>query len=167
MLSDLPIGRYHSSRARTRSVTLMMLATVCVVSREPSALQQSLNLSATIGKEEFFEDEPIYALFQLTNTGSDTAWLGRFEFMPGEMDLTLTRSDGAVVPRVTVWFDYVTDPSFHGEPLAPGGRRFLLLVLQNRYGVEPSERLGNSLAADVVRLHEARDLAYLKSRSIK
>ena len=30
-----------------------------------------------------------------------------------------------------------------------------------------SERLGNSLAADVVRMHEARDLAYLKSRSIK
>ena len=115
----------------------MMLATVCVVSRELSALQQSLNLSAAIGKEEFFEDEPVYALFQLTNTGSDTAWLGRFEFMPGEMDLTLTRSDGAVVPRVTVWFDYVTDPSFRGEALAPGGRQFLLLVLQNRYGVEP------------------------------
>lgn len=115
----------------------MMLATVCVVSRDLSALQQSLNLSATIGKEEFFEDEPIYALCQLTNTGSDTAWLGRFEFMPGEMDLTLIGSDGAVVPRVTVWFDYVTDPSFRGEALAPGGRRFLLLVLQNRYGVEP------------------------------
>src|SRR2546429_8432135 len=109
--------RYHSPRARTRSVTFMMLATVCVVSRDLSALQQSLNLSATIGKEEFFEDEPIYALFQLTNTGSDTAWLGRFEFMPGEMDLTLIGSDGAVVPRVTVWFDYVTRSEEHTSEL--------------------------------------------------
>jgi hypothetical protein len=120
-----------------RSVTFMMLATVCVVSRELPALQQPLNLSATVDKEEFFDDEPVYALFQVTNTGSDTAWLGRFQFMPGEMDLTLTRSDGAVVPRVTIWVDYVTDPSYRGQPLAPGGRRFLLLVLQNRYGVEP------------------------------
>src|SRR2546425_6445966 len=137
MQSDLPIVPHHSSRARNRSVTFMMLATVCTVSRGLLALQQPLNLSATIGKEEFFEDEPIYALFQLTNTGSDTAWLGRFELMPGELDATLIRSDGAVVPRVTVWVDYVTDPRSRGDPLAPGGRRFLLLVLQNRYGVEP------------------------------
>ena len=137
MQSDLPMVPHHSSRPRTLSVTFMMLATVCTVSRGILALQQLLNLSATIGKEEFFEDEPIYALFQLTNTGSDTAWLGRFELMPGELDVRLIRSDGAVVPRVTVWVDYVTDPRSRGDPLAPGGRRFLLLVLQNRYGVEP------------------------------
>jgi hypothetical protein len=124
-------------RVPTGRVKFIVLAMVCTLTREAPALQQPLSLSANIGKEEFFEDEPIYAVFRLTNTGPDTAWLGRFELMPEELDLALTRSDGAVVPRVTVSVDYVTDPSSRGDPLAPGGRRFLLLVLQNRYGVEP------------------------------
>ena len=137
MLKDLRLVGRHSSRVPAGCVKFIVLAMVCTLTREAHALQQPLSLSANIGKEEFFDDEPIYAVIRLTNTGSDTAWLGRFELMPEELDLTLTRSDGAVVPRVTVWVDYVTDPSSRGDPLAPGGRWFLLLVLQNCYGVEP------------------------------
>ena len=116
---------------------LMALAAVCGLCRDVSALQQPLQLAAAVGKGDFFEGEPIYAAFRLTNVGIDTAWLGSFELMPGKLDARLTRSDGVIVPHQTVWVDYAFDPKYRGQPLPPGESRFLLIVLQDQWGVPP------------------------------
>lgn len=95
---------------------------------------QQLELSASVGKEVFFEGEPIYTVFRLINKGPDTVWTSIFELAPDRLDASLKRSDGSVVPPYRMWVDYAFLPGWRGLPIAPGESKHLLVVLQNTVG---------------------------------
>lgn len=99
-----------------------------------TALGQNVRLSATVGKEVFFEGEPIYGLFELRNEGTDTAWVGIFGFAPDRLTVSLRRSDGVVVPEARIWAEYAIPPGWRGSPIAPRERKFQMLILQNTWG---------------------------------
>jgi hypothetical protein len=100
-----------------------------------------------LGKAEYFEGEPIYVVFRLRNTStSDTAWVQPFQLMPDRLNVMLKRSDGSIVPQQILWIDYAWPTAYRGMPIAPGGELFLVIVLQESWGVEPR-------AAEKVFLH--------------
>lgn len=99
-----------------------------------SATGQQLRLSASVGKNMFFEGEPIYGLFELSNDGPDTAWVAIFGFGPDRLALSLNRSGGSFLPATRMWVDYAIPSGWRGTPVAPGERKHLMMVLQNVLG---------------------------------
>ena len=128
-----------SSRSRDAIVRAWLrglaYAFVFLACGSPSeAAQQGLQLSVSLGKAEFFEDEPVYVVFRLANTGPDTVWTGLFELMPDMLSVQVTRGDGTLLPGRTVWADYAIDPSWRGIALPPGESHFRVVVLQESWG---------------------------------
>jgi len=115
---------------RLAPIPLALLLAIAPMRQSPAQLA----LSASVGKEVFFEGEPIYAVFRLTNEGPDTVWTSIFELAPDRLEASLKRSDGSVVPRYRMWVDYAFPPGWRGMPIAPGEPRHLLVVLQNNVG---------------------------------
>src|SRR2546425_3400873 len=118
---------------------LIALVTVCGGASRVHGLQQSpLGLSTYLGKAEYFEGEPIYAVFRLRNTSTgDTAWVQPFELTPDQLNVMLKRSDASIVPQQILWIDRVTGTAYHGMPVAPGRDLFLVVVIQEWWGVQP------------------------------
>lgn len=105
-----------------------------------TATGQHLRLSASVGKEVFFEGEPIYGFFELRNEGSDTAWVGIFGFGPDRLAISLHRSNGSSLAVTRMWVNYAIPPGWRGTPVAPGERKHVMMVLQNMLGdpVQPN-----------------------------
>lgn len=80
-----------------------------------------LELRLYIGKGEFFEQEPIYAVFELSNNGLDTAWISPFGITYPALTQVLTSGAGSAVPRLIWMTDYVPPLEWRGVPIAPGG----------------------------------------------
>lgn len=116
---------------RFAPIPLALLLAVAPMRQSPG---QQLALSASVGKEVFFEGEPIYTVFRLINKGPDTVWTSIFELAPDRLDASLKRSDGSVVPPYRMWVDYAFLPGWRGVPIAPGESKHLLVVLQNTAG---------------------------------
>lgn len=116
---------------RFAPIPLALLLAIAPMRQSPA---QQLELSASVGKEVFFEGEPIYTVFRLTNKGPDTAWTSIFQLAPDRLDASLKRSDGSVVPPYRMWVDYAFPPGWRGVPIAPGEPKHLLVMLQNTVG---------------------------------
>lgn len=95
---------------------------------------QVLTLQARIGKEEFFEGEPVFVLFELGNGGADTAWIPHFGLAYGNLTAALRRSDGAVLEDQGLIADFFPGPGWRGLPLGPGESVFAVVVVQDRWG---------------------------------
>ena len=118
----------------SRFASVLLPAVLPLTAPIHSSAAQKLTLSASVGKEVFFEGEPIYTLLQLSNAGPDTAWTWFFEITPDGLDLTLQRPDGSVVPELHVWIDRYFPRDWRGVPIAPGERQYLVLPLQSTLG---------------------------------
>jgi hypothetical protein len=90
-------------------------------------------LRVELGKSVFFEDEPIYAVFELRNAGPDTLWLEPFGLAFLNLMAQLER-DGSDVPEFVFVADFWTGPGWRGVPLAPNGVFYESAVLQDRWG---------------------------------
>jgi hypothetical protein len=92
-------------------------------------------LKIVLTKPEFFEGEPIYALFELRNVGSDTARIPSFGVNVGSLAGVLHRADGSVVPGGrNLIVDSWCGRTCNGDPLAPGGARYEPLLVQELWG---------------------------------
>ena len=86
-------------------VTLLLACVRGVGSPTPAASPLALRIVLT--KPESFEGEPIYALFELRNVGSDTVRIPPFGVNAGWLAAVLHRADGSVVPGGrSMWVDY-------------------------------------------------------------
>jgi len=100
-----------------------------------------LELRLHLGKADFFEQEPIYAVFELRNDGADTAWVSPFGVAFPSLTPVLTSEGGSAVPRLVFVQDYLTVGEWRGVPVAPGGRLFGTGLLQDEWGSdEPAAR---------------------------
>src|SRR5262245_36724717 len=92
-----------------------------------------LRLASELGtKRDFFEGEPIYVVFALTNHAPDTVWTRRFSFLQGwVLDGEVTDSVGN---RLDKWGFVVDGGGYRGEPLAPGMSRYQIWLTQDRWG---------------------------------
>ena len=116
--------------------TPLLLITVAVAApcQKPA---HELALTVDIGKTTFFEDEPIFLVLRLTNTGSDTVWLMGFSAISASVDMSLRRQQGEVIPVGGSWIDYLCrDPDRCGDPLPSGGSKLSSGILQDRAGEE-------------------------------
>ena len=96
-----------------------------------------LSLAAQLGaKQDFFEGEPIYVAFSLSNHGSDTIWTRPFSFViEWFLDGELTDSVGKPLSKWGGIGSYVFPRGYRGEPLAPGKRRYQVWMIQDRWGL--------------------------------
>jgi len=101
-----------------------------------------LELRLYVGKGEFFEQEPIYAVFELSNNGLDTAWISPFGITYPALTPLLTSVAGSPVPRLIGVTDYVPAPGWRGVPIAPGDRLYDTTVLQDWWGAADSAARG-------------------------
>jgi len=101
-----------------------------------------LELRLYVGKGEFFEQEPIYAVFELSNHGLDTAWISPFGITYPALTPVLTSGAGSAVPRLIGVSDYVPPLGWRGVPIAPGGRLYDTAVLQDWWGAADSAARG-------------------------
>jgi hypothetical protein len=95
-----------------------------------------VTLAAQLGtKSEFFEDEPIYVAFSLTNHGSDTIWTGPFSFvLEWFIDGDVTDSAGTPLDKWGGYGSVGCGPDLCAEPLPPGRSRYDVRMIQDRWG---------------------------------
>lgn len=86
-----------------------------------------------LGKNTFFEDEPVYVVLELKNLASDTLWIEPFGLSYRHLTLHLTRN-GVPVPEFGPIADYLRGPNWRGEPIAPGKALYETCVLQDGWG---------------------------------
>jgi hypothetical protein len=99
-----------------------------------------LELAVHLGKAEFFEHEPIYAVFELVNNGGDTAWISPFGVAFEGLTPVLTSGGGAPVPQLVFVQDYFTSAEWRGVPIVPSGRLFATRLLQDQWGAAEAPR---------------------------
>ena len=97
---------------------------------EPS----TLSLTVYIADHEYFDNEPVYVVFQITNTGSDTAWVMPFSLAEQSLQAVLVRSDGTRSPGGGLIADYFTGPGWRGMPIVPQRSLYEIGMLQDRWG---------------------------------
>ena len=122
----------------TRVVVLLVTLSVACASaggRTPAA--PPLRLKIVLNKAEFFEGEPIHALFELRNVSSGTVRIPPLGLSSGWLVGALHRADGSVV-RVgrTVHVDYICHETCNDDPVGPGGARYFPFIVQERWGEE-------------------------------
>lgn len=123
-------------RASLRALSVAPIALsfgACSSPIEPEAPR--LVLSVILGKQRFFEGEPIYAVYRVANHGSDTAWISRFSLVELNLRIDVQRLDGQRMPEQGPVADYFPGPGWRGVPLAPGDVLHDMAVLQDRVGV--------------------------------
>lgn len=117
-------------RRTTWSWALTVLS--CLLIGVPAHGQMELRIQ--LGKAEFFEGEPVYAVLTLTNQGSDTAWISEFDLAARDLRLKLTGPTGIPVPSSNFTVDYMPTPNWRGVPLPPGQSAYEAVVLQLLFG---------------------------------
>ena len=126
------IGRLH------RAVATVAAARVRRAERGLPAVHDGLGaqleLTVHLGKREFFDGEPIYAVLALTNKGKDTAWINMFVLTPGELDVSVRRLDGEPLSHARFWLNMLSAGDWRGSPLAPGETEYTETVLQTSWG---------------------------------
>ena len=114
--------------------TLLSVGALIVGVPGGSLAQQRLVLTTSIGKAEFFEDEPIYLLIRLQNVSRDTAWTFPFNLMSPAVKLSVSRRHGTAPYLVQYVAGYGAGPSWRGEPIAPGAIVLQTMILQTVLG---------------------------------
>ncbi len=94
----------------------------------------SLSLTAYIADHGYFDNEPIYVVFQIANSGTDTAWVMPYHLAEQSLRADLVRSDGVVFGDWGIVADYVTPPGWKGVPIAPQSSFYEIGMLQDRWG---------------------------------
>lgn len=94
----------------------------------------TLSVTVYIADHEYFDNEPVYFAFQLTNTGSDTAWVMPFDLAEQSLQAVLVRSDGTRVLDWGIVADYITGPGWRGVPIVPHRSVYEIGLLQDRWG---------------------------------
>src|SRR3989449_3864322 len=113
-----------------------LLLGALTTTRPLTGLAQQLQLSAEVGKAEFFEGEPIYLLVRLQNLGTDTAWVTFFGLGTVPFTMAVTRDNGNPVPVRMRSVDFLVLPNWRGDPVPPGASVMNTLVLQDLAGDE-------------------------------
>ncbi len=120
--------------------TLLVLATLllaCTSARGQTHPAPPLKVQIVLDKTEFFEGEPIFAMFELHNVSSDTVRIPRFALSAGWLAGVLRRADGSVVPDRGWLDDYVCPrTSCNEDDVAPGRARYSPFVVQEFWGEE-------------------------------
>jgi len=93
-----------------------------------------LELTVHLSNHEFFDGEPLYVVFELSNAGQDTAWITPFSLPAWFLRADLVRTDGWKSPEWGVTVDYLFPPGYRGVALAPGKKVFDIALLQYRWG---------------------------------
>jgi hypothetical protein len=116
--------------------TLLSVGVLIVGVPGGSLAQQQLVLTTSIGKAEFFEDEPIYLLIRLQNVSRDTAWTFPFNLMSPAVKLSVSRRHGTAPYLVQYVAGYGAGPSWRGESITPGATVLQTMILQTVLGDE-------------------------------
>lgn len=147
---------YRNNMPRLKgSISVAVVALLLACARgggSPTPAASPLTLKIVFAKPEFFEGEPIYALFELRNAGSDTVRIPPFGVNARWLAAVLHRADGSVVPGGRgMWVEYACVKTCNGDPLAPAGARYEALIVQELWGtwaasirdVVPRDRYGD------------------------
>src|SRR5947207_14227505 len=93
--------------------SLVMLAGV------PEHLRaQGLELRLITGKMEYFEEEPVYLLVEITNTSSTSLLIPEPDLASDAIRIVVFRSDGSLVPEIQLWVDYTMSPQYRPIQMA-------------------------------------------------
>jgi hypothetical protein len=107
----------------------------CHALTDPQFPGGDLRLASELGeRRDFFEGEPIYVAFSLSNHGADTAWTAIFSFTSWSLNGELTDSAGHALETWGLIADYFYGPGYRGDPLPPGATRYQVVLIQNRWG---------------------------------
>lgn len=124
------------------SVVLILATALSCQDATSSSLLTDLRvrLTSQLGeKRDFFEGEPVYIVFSLSNHGSDTAWVMPFSFSAWSLDGDVRDSVGNELSKWGVIAHYLYPSGYRGEPLAPGKSLYQVQLIQNRWGVYSPE----------------------------
>lgn len=129
-----------SDPARFFPIALLLAATTVVACHIPSAASSpEIVLAAQVGKRDFFEGEPVYVVFSVTNTGSDTAWIAPFHLTAWFLGADIRDTAGALLPEWGPIADFVFPPGYRGAPVPPGRRINDVALVQHRWGINRSD----------------------------
>lgn len=131
------IRRASSSSAIAILLLLGAATNSCLSS--PTSAHADLQLTAEMGKQQFFEGEPLYVVFSLTNDGADTAWIAPYGLTGWFLHGNLSEEQSGQIPEWGFIVDYAFPPAYRGEPLAPGAVKYHVALIQNHWGVYRSE----------------------------
>lgn len=121
------MGLSPSAVRALRALVTLQCAAIGVLSAQ-------LTLTVALQKTEFFEGEPLYVAFELTNHGADTAWTWPLDPSPDRLTVEIRKHDGTRVRATSIWIDRAFPPTYRGEPLAPGESDVQVYTLQDLWG---------------------------------
>lgn len=99
---------------------------------------QAIELRVELGKSLFFEDEPIYAVFELRNPGADTVWVDLFGLAYRNLTTQLFR-DGRPLAEDLYVADYFPGSDWRGVAIPPGSALYDTAVLQDWWGTRDAD----------------------------
>src|SRR5919108_5904911 len=105
-----PLGNWSRRGLELFAAYILVLSSAC-----NSPLQsppRGLALSVILPKTEFFEGEPIYAVFRLTNQGAETAWVNRFSIAEQRLHVSIQRLSERL-PDTGPVVDFFPGPGWH------------------------------------------------------
>ena len=103
----------------------------------PGARAQHVELRSIIGKAVYFESEPIYVAWELTNTSSDTVWVPAFSVVFGNLSVVVLKDGSIPLSEHGLVADQAVTDAWRGVPIPPGGHLYDAAVLQVRWGDDP------------------------------
>lgn len=130
------MGREKLISRRTHTVVVaavLLVVTSCMT--DPTSVSSDLHLRALMGKSEFFEGEPLYIVFSLTNDGADTAWIAPYDLTSWFLHGDLSEETSGQIPEWGLIADYAFPPAYRGQPLPPGAAKYYVALIQDHWGV--------------------------------
>ncbi len=119
----------------------MILALDLVATLAGTVSAQAIELRVELGKSVFFEDEPIYVVYELRNPGVDTVWVDLFGLPYRNLTVQLNRG-GNSLPEDLYVADYFHGTSWRGVPIPPSGTLHETAVLQDWWGTRDEASRG-------------------------
>ncbi len=114
------------------AVAAVLVPVACDAPTAPP--EQALRLTTHLGKTQYFENEPIYFVFEVANEGQHPQWVNFFGLSTQHLRAEVLDSNGYDLPGLDFVVDYVCSPRC-GQPLDPGASLFDLGMLQDRWGL--------------------------------
>lgn len=125
----------QGGRVAAVSASVLLVASVLACLSPASTSLLELQLTAELGKRDFFEGEPLYVAFSLSNRGRDTAWIAPFHLTAWFLRADISE---AVAGRLSEWgptVEYAFPPGYRGQPIPPGKTIYDVALIQDRWGI--------------------------------
>lgn len=118
-----------------RVIAMLLLVGAChsAPAAPPPVPYVPVELRVTLDRSAYAEGDPVYALVELRNVGTDTVCVPSMSLDQDWLKMDLSRDGVRIAGGKMLWVDEFYSPGYVGEPLPPGGAHYEPILLSERW----------------------------------